>query len=435
MRIIETIEELKQLGQIISENGCICYPMWVDNSKHPYNTKLSIIFVISDDIEYIVSLNHTDTLSLNPADVSEVFNTASKIWVFQKKKFIQSLNLDNPNIFDIDTSHFLETGKTIDYETPFQSLITPLIHNGYRDDLIQSIPVFKLGEVIQKIIYNYSIDNTNYNFKWFNDIVIPTLSKIEQHGLRVDVKKFIDSFPSFPKTSYGTPKHITPNGRIYTEYNPYTVTGRPSNRHGGVNFSALNKSDGSRESFVSDGVFLQMDYDAFHPRIIGALVGYELPKTSVHQWLAEQYGCELKEAKGITFQLLYGGIPDEFKEIEYYAKVAEFIQRFWENCTTNGYIQTKYRRIPLSWVEEPNPQKVFNYLLQAIETEMNIDTIDLVLKRIEGTDVKLVLYTYDSFLLDCPLSGDIECLRDVKGIIERNGFPVKADWGENYGKF
>ena len=36
----------------------------------------------------------------------------------------------------------------------------------------------------------------------------------------------------------------------YTEYNLYTSTGRPSNKFGGVNFAALNKEDGSRNSFV-----------------------------------------------------------------------------------------------------------------------------------------------------------------------------------------
>ena len=74
---------------------------------------------------------------------------------------------------------------------------------------------------------------------------------------------------------------------VYTEYNPYTITSRPSNRHGGVNFSALNKKDGSRESFIPpDGsLFLQFDYDNYHVRLIGKLIKYKLPDTSVHQWL------------------------------------------------------------------------------------------------------------------------------------------------------
>ena len=51
---------------------------------------------------------------------------------------------------------------------------------------------------------------------------------------------------------------------VYSEYNPYTSTGRPSNRFGGMNFAALNKSDGSREQFISrfnNGVLVEMDFD------------------------------------------------------------------------------------------------------------------------------------------------------------------------------
>ena len=38
------------------------------------------------------------------------------------------------------------------------------------------------------------------------------------------------------------------DGMFYSEYNLFTSTGRPSNRFGGINFAALNKKDGSRET-------------------------------------------------------------------------------------------------------------------------------------------------------------------------------------------
>ena len=40
-------------------------------------------------------------------------------------------------------------------------------------------------------------------------------------------------------------------GLEYTQYNPYTSTGRPSNRYNGINYAALNKEDGTRDRFVS----------------------------------------------------------------------------------------------------------------------------------------------------------------------------------------
>jgi hypothetical protein len=258
--------------------------------------------------------------------------------------------------------------------------------------------------------------------------MIPILSDIERYGVRVDGEKFLDRYPQ-------ATKHLK-NNTLYTEYNPYTITSRPSNRFGGINFSALNKKDGTREVFIpkEGSIFLQMDYDAYHPRIIGKLIGYQLPQTSVHQWLADQYGVPYDESKGITFQLLYGGIPEEFDSIPYYKGVREYIERLWEDSTTKGYLQTQHRRIPLSVIEDTNPQKVFNYLLQATETELNMGIMKRVLEFIKQTEIELTLYTYDSFLFSFPLDTPKEHATKLKELVESGGFPIKGSWGTDYSK-
>jgi hypothetical protein len=177
-----------------------------------------------------------------------------------------------------------------------------------------------------------------------------------------------------------------------------------------------------------------MDYDAYHPRIIGKLIGYELPQTSVHQWLADQYGCEYGEGKGITFQLLYGGIPEEFEQIPYYKGVKEFIEKLWDKSTKAGYLQTQHRRIPLDWIEGNNPQKLFNYLLQATETELNMERVAKILQFIKTTDIELSLYTYDSFLFSYPANSDVSQAKRLKEIAEGGGFPINASWGTDYSK-
>jgi hypothetical protein len=212
------------------------------------------------------------------------------------------------------------------------------------------------------------------------------------------------------------------------------VTGRPSNRHGGVNYAALNKTDGSRECFVSDGIFLQMDYNAYHPRLIGKLIKFDMPAGNVHEWLAEQYGCDVNEGKGITFRLLYGGIDDDFRQIPYLNAVADYIDELWMETQKRGFLQTPHRIIPLDWIEQPNPQKVFNYLLQAVETEMNVDKMKRILDYIEGSEINFCLYTYDSFLFDVPVDVDKDTIKGLKEIIVDGGFPIKASWGLDYGK-
>ena len=65
---------------------------------------------------------------------------------------------------------------------------------------------------------------------------------------------------------------------LYSRFN-YEDTVYISNKFGGVNYAALNKEDGCRESFVSrfeQGSLLEMDFDAYHPRLIADIIGYEL---------------------------------------------------------------------------------------------------------------------------------------------------------------
>ena len=426
MNIIESIDELNELSTKLETEASIWYPMWVDNDKHPNNTHISFLFVQTLTDKYILPQQHTDALCLSNYEIEGVLNTAGEKWVFQKKKLLQSFTNVREGLNDVDTAYFLKHGKTIDYSQPIQHLVAPYLHKGYKEDIIQSIPILKLCEAIENELTKcWKQKSKTYN--WYNDIFIPTLSRIERTGIRVDREKFIDRWPQ-------AQKHITKADCVFTEYNPFTVTGRPSNRHGGVNYAALNKTDGSRDVFVSDGIFLQMDYNAYHPRLIGKLIKFDMPDGNVHQWLADQYGCSIEESKGVTFQLLYGGIDDDFKQIPYFKAVADYIDELWMETQKRGFLQTPHRIIPLDWIEQPNPQKVFNYLLQAVETEMNVDKMKQILDYIEGSGITFDLYTYDSFLFDVPTDIDKNMIKDLKNIIEGGGFPIKASWGLDYGK-
>jgi hypothetical protein len=425
IKIVENIGELDELKVKLETEVSLWYPFWVDNDKHPRNTDISFILIRTVGDRYILPYQHTDTLSLSKSLIEGVLNTKGEKWVFQKKKLLQSFSNLREGLNDIDTAHFLKTGDTIDYNQPLQGLVAPLLHKGYKEDVIQSIPILKLAEAVDNEFLKHTNQKTK-TYNWYNDTFIPTLSQIEQFGIRVAREKFIDRWPQ-------SQKHITSDNMVFTEYNPFTVTGRPSNRHAGVNYAALNKSDGSRDTLIADGIFLQMDYDSYHPRLIGKLINFPLPQTNVHQWLADQYGCDIAEGKGVTFRLLYGGIDDEFRQIPYFDKVADFIERFWKESVVKGYIQTPNRQIPTMWVEQPNSQKVFNYLLQAYETEVNVDKMRKILDYIKGSGISLELYTYDSFLFDVPTDVDKSLIKGLKEIIEEGGFPIKASWGKDYG--
>ena len=67
--------------------------------------------------------------------------------------------------------------------------------------------------------------------------MISNFWRIEQHGLQVNKKIYTEKFQT----------NGIHSNKVYTEYNLYTSTGRPSNKFSGVNYAALNKEDGSRE--------------------------------------------------------------------------------------------------------------------------------------------------------------------------------------------
>ena len=421
MVIVESNKEKEEFLQLWENNPSIVIPIWCDLDKHPMNNELAFLFVRVVNTNFILIYNHIDGKS-HHLDLST--STQPK-WVWNKKGLLQT-DTNIQNIFDISNYNFFEGGKLIPDEVQNQPFISHYTRMGVRDNLGKIAPLMKWNEYLKSFIDKFNLPTPSKS--WIDNTMIPLLSQIERYGVGVDGKKFIDRYPN-------ATKHLS-NNTLYTEYNPYTITSRPSNRFGGINFSALNKKDGTREVFIPkpNHIFLQMDYDAYHPRIIGKLIDYKLPDTSVHQWLADQYGVDYGESKGITFQLLYGGIPEEFDSIPYYKKVREYIDEMWSNASKKGYVSTHNRNIPLSSIEGLNPQKVFNYLLQATETELNMDTMKKVLKFIEQTDIELSLYTYDSFLFSYPLDTPKEHALKLKQIVESNGFPINATWGTDYSK-
>ena len=417
MIIVETNKEKDQFLEYWNKEESKIIPIWEDLDRHPMNNGLSFLYVRFPKDDFILPFNHNDCEKLE-IDLSTSNQTK---WIWNKKGFLQT-DIKVNNLKDVQTSLFFENFKIYPFGDKLEVLTSFYTRMGIRDGLGKSLPIMKWGEVLQGIVGEWDIKHTN---NWVDETMIPILSDIERKGIQVDREKFFDRWSDNKKSLWFS--------HTFTEYNPYTITSRPSNRHLGINYGALNKSDGSRDVFVpkKGKLFLQFDYDAYHVRIIGKLIKYDLPDTSVHQWLADQYGCDYGESKGRTFRILYGGVSDEDRKIPFFDKVDKFISKMQNEAVRNGYLQTpKGRKIPLEWIEKPNSQKFFNYILQATETEFNIE----VLSKLKKLQLPLpILYTYDSFLFEFDDS-EVETIKLVKSVLESYGFPVKADWGSDYGK-
>ncbi len=392
-------------------------PVWSSHRAHPLGSRLSFVYFRQMNGEDgIINFNHIDAKKLDKFDISKLVH-------------VNTLVLDNRYLntqgLDYEWVYFEEYGKPFIFNEVVES-----VYRGYRNDfkeLNDCIPLMKWYEVLKEIP---TISETKEWYRKYTS-AIQTLGRLEGAGVKVVEEKFIDSFDF-------NEQYIKKGDIVFTQYNPYTITGRPSNRHLGVNWSALNKSDGTRSMIVSrhpKGTLLQFDFESYHIRLIGKMVGYEFPKgMTAHQHLAEMYGTDIETAKKITFTYLYGGLDDNARNIEFFQKVDEYIKGLYQRFVISGKLTTLLykREIPFQRIEGVTEQKVFNYLLQSLETEINYMKIGEVLEFLMGKMSKMVLYTYDAFLIDThPVERD-EIIKSVTDIMERGGFPVKIEEGENY---
>ena len=80
-----------------------------------------------------------------------------------------------------------------------------------------------------------------------------------------------------------------------------------------------------------------------------------------------------------------------------------------------------------------NPNKLFNYMIQLMETENNIEILSKLYPKLQQYNSKLVLYNYDAFLFDFDTKDGLDFLNMVKQTIESDGkYPVKTSKGVNY---
>jgi DNA polymerase I-like protein with 3'-5' exonuclease and polymerase domains len=183
------------------------------------------------------------------------------------------------------------------------------------------------------------------------------------------------------------------------------------------------------------GTLIQFDYESYHIRLIAKLIGYDFPKgVTAHQHLADLYGTDYETAKKITFTYLYGGLDDNARQIPFFKKVEEYIRGVYQKFVISGRLTTPLykREIHFSKIEGATEQKVFNYMLQALETEVNYMKIDKVLDWISDKKSKMILYTYDAFVFDVHPNEREEILSVIKSMMEEGGFPVKIEEGINY---
>jgi hypothetical protein len=411
--IVENNKQLKKFLKDFKSKESIILPIEQDSNLHPQKSKLSLLYVNTFDDEYVLPINHNECLNIDLPNLK----TKNKVYTLDRKKLLHFLDLDN--VIDVSMMSYMRTGKVLELDNLSTNAHDFLNMKFYKKKNINTvIPVLKHIEKCRKIstmLQNNIEKYSEYVNVSYNDEILNNLSFIEKNGL------------------------MTTEGKVFSEYNLYTSTGRPSNRFGGINFAALNKKDGSRKKFISrfkNGVLVEMDFDAYHLRLIADKIGYDLPKGSVHEHMAQFYGVDYEEAKRLSFQYLYGYIPEDVIQINpYFSKVHDYIEELWNIYKNDDFVESDIykRRIYKENLLDMNANKLFNYTIQLMETENNMKVLSALIPEIRGYKSKLILYSYDSFLLDFNIEDGLDYLMKVKNILEQDKkYPVKVSWGLNY---
>ena len=412
------IEKNNQLDDFLLENknkDCFIIPILSDVNRHPLENTLCAVYVkIVDGDEGLLCFNHGETLKLSLEKLLTLDKLGRK-FVRDKKQLNHIVKLKN--VVDVNLQYYMSENEPLDWD----ELSTNTHDYFYRvmwkmKNTNRIIPILKHLELCKKQVKVLEKYSNLPIHKEYNDEIIDNLSFVESSGLRKD------------------------NEMVYSEYNLFTSTGRPSNRFGGINFAALNKKDESRKPYTSrfqDGILVEFDYDAYHLRLIGHILDYQFPKGSVHEHMSEFYGdVDYETSKSTSFQYLYGRIPQQVIDTNpFFSRVNKYIGKIWGKFKTQQFIESDIynKRIYRKNLSAMNRNKLFNYMIQLLETENNMKVMSELIPFLKDKQSKLILYSYDSFLFDFKLTDGLDFLKGVKEILEQDGvFPTKSSKGLNY---
>ena len=412
------VESKVQFEQFLNANWKEVFIEIIPNSYliHPSQNDICALYIrpsISNK-GFIIPLHHSETLNINITEVNAMLQKFNNIYVRDKKEFLHYLPLEG--LYDINQQNppyipeLLQTHHIFNKRYPTNKNINKII------------PIVKHYEYCEEI-YNNLKDKINEPINdFYNSKSSMVFNAIERSGIRVNREKFKSYF------------HSIDGEYIYTQYNFKTLTGRPSNNFKGINYAALNKEDNSRESFIPrNDIFVEFDISAYHPTLLAKLVGYDFGSEDIHTSFAKMYGVEYKKAKELTFKQLYGGVFDQYKDLEFFKKVQIYIDNLWKEFNEKGWIECPIsnHRFEKHKLDNMKPQKLLNYLLQSLETSMNVYILWDIIKLLKNKKTKIVLYTYDSFLFDLDKEEE-DILDEVKELFNKYKLQIKTCNGINY---
>tara|TARA_B110000208_G_C11707547_1_gene408103 strand:- start:30 stop:1289 length:1260 start_codon:yes stop_codon:yes gene_type:complete len=412
------IENNKQFEVLKNSGFKEAFVEVISNNPYQHPSQNSIIGFYVRPIQghkgYILPTSHPECENIFEDEIYLWLKGLETIYVRDKKEFLHYTILKQLVDITLGSPPYI-LPQTTAHSTLYRRFPDLLTVN-------QLVPITKHYEVCEQVYDDLEHRvNTAVN-PFYNDRAALVFNAIERNGIKIDKNEFEKHF------------HPVEDEYVYTAYNYKTLTTRPSNKFGGVNYAALSHKDGSRKSFIPrNNRFVEFDIGAYHPTLAAMLVDYEFGDKDIHKSFAEMYKVDYAKAKELTFKQLYGGVFDNYKDLPFFKATSEYIRTTWETFQTEGVITCpiSHYEYKNDVLEDMNPQKLFNYILQNMETSLNIEILFRIFTLLKGMNTKLVLYTYDSFLLDVDDS-ELEVLEQIKKVFYKLKLQIKEKNGINY---
>ena len=418
--IVETNEQLSELFYM-GYDKVFVEPIYYNDNLHPSLNHVSLLYIkpLNNDKGYIVCLDHSEALSIDKVSIDNLLSSFDELYVRDKKSFIYHFPVCNV----IDVSFI-----SPEYQDPITSAHTFFYQrHGEKLNINTVIPLTKHYEKCEYIfdkVKEYCVAPPNVKF---HNKLTSVFYAIEQSGIKINPDIFNKHF------ELNNEDFSLYENTIYTQYNLYNITGRPSNRFNGINFAALNKEDGCRDAFIPENdYFLEIDITAYHPTLAAQLVNFNFEDETPYQYFAREANVEINEAKILMFKQLYGGVYKEYQHIEFFQLIQKYIDKLWDTFQTDGFVEcsTSGHKFTKN-IKDLNPQKLFNYTLQNLETSTNVLILWNIIRLLRNKSTKVVLYTYDSILLDYKKDEDI--LEEINEVFTKFNLKTKMTEGYTYG--
>lgn len=394
------------------------YPIYEDNLVHPLLSQVCAVYVYSYYLSksFIINVRHPDCTEFVERHVLEWIRSQNVIYTANGRRLLHWAGVDlYPKILDIQYI-YTEIDKIKDPQMDwYYNMYPTCTHTN------NAIPISILKRVYDQWIEH--IDSARHTGEFQDELYesfqdkLYVFSVIERYGINVDIHTFKDIYKdvNFKLNSDGS--------IIYGWYNLYTTTTRPTNTFNTVNFTALPHNNGIRNAIVAreGSILIEFDFVAYHMYLLADLTGY-VPTENINMYLAKQYfntenptPKQYEESKGISYKAIYTE-SKEYNHIEFIKMCKDYKEKIYS--TYSG---------------EVTKGQILSHRLQEIETLRNVSILKDVIHTIEGSEIKIVMYTYDAILLDIPRSNK-HYIQKIKNVIDSDKYPVRIKYGKNYGE-